>query len=88
MPVSTVLRSAFACCAVALVSACAGTGGPAAGEETAEAKPVCATEAAIGSSIARRSCHTPISQAEIDPLNKDITLRNQQKPVGLGKPGS
>jgi len=84
MYIQAVFRAVLACCAIALLSACAG----AAGETDVAAAPTCRTEAALGSAVARRSCHTPMSQEEIDPLSRDITLRNQQKPIGLGKPGS
>lgn len=74
----TVIAGALA----TLLSACAGA--PAAdssGQQVADAGQVCTTEAQLGSSIAKRTCHAPMTQEQRDAVERDITLRNQPKPI-------
>jgi hypothetical protein len=80
MNMKSVCHTAIAGALLALLSACAGTDN-AASPQVAEAGQVCTTEAQLGSSIAKRTCHAPMSQEDRDAVNRDITLRSQPKPI-------
>ena len=70
------------CALAALLGACAGTpAADASGRQVAEAGQVCTTEAQLGSSIAKRTCHAPMTQEQRDAVERDITLRSQPKPI-------
>jgi hypothetical protein len=65
-----------------LLSACSTPGADSiSGQQVASANQVCTTDAPIGSSIAKKTCHAPMTQEQRDALERDITLRGQPKPI-------
>lgn len=72
------VHSSFSALAlVFLLSACTSVTDPAADEGVASANQVCSTEAPLGSSIAKRTCHSPMTQQQRDAVDREITLHAQ-----------
>jgi len=65
-----------------LLSACSTPGADSiSGQQVAAANQVCSTDAPIGSSIAKKTCHAPLTQEQRDAVERDITLHGQPAPI-------